>query len=91
MEDGNISKTTADLIAAMTGYDIDIKENEGGKVNMCEAIRGIKEDARTEGEIGAFLKMIEKGALTKEKAAEIAGMKLEEFLEKAEKYKENNK
>lgn len=102
----NISKSTADLITAMTGYDIEIKENEGGKVNMCEAIRGIKEDAwtkgkkegkaegivegRDEGEMGAFLKMIGKGILTEEAAAEITGMKLEEFLEKAEKYKKEN-
>ncbi len=90
----NISKATADIITAMTGYDIDITENEGGKVNMCEAIRGLKEDAwsegRTEGieqgHIEMLVKLIGKGTLTEKEAAENAGMPLEVFKEKAAKY-----
>lgn len=89
-----ISKETADLITAMTGYDIEIKENEGGKVNMCEAIRGIREEAWTEGKVeGKFellVELIGEGTMTEEKAAKKAGMKLEEFKVKVANYKKAN-
>ena len=42
----NVSKETADVINAVTGYDVKIVPDERGKVNMCDAIKGIKEDAR---------------------------------------------
>jgi len=45
----NVSKETADVINAVTGYDMNIVPDERGRVNMCDAIKGIKEDARNEG------------------------------------------
>ena len=45
----SVSKETADVINAVTGYDMNIVPDERGNVNMCEAIKGIKEDARNEG------------------------------------------
>jgi len=97
-----ISKETADLITAMTGYDIEIKENEGGKVNMCEAIRGIREDAwiegkkegkeegKVEGKFELLVELIRKGILTEKVAAENSGMTLEEFKVKVANYKKAN-
>ena len=45
----NVSKETADVINAVTGYDVELKTNERGNVNMCEAIKGIREDAWLQG------------------------------------------
>jgi hypothetical protein len=44
----NISRRTANMINIVTGSDFKI-DNGKEKINMCEAIKGMREDARMEG------------------------------------------
>ena len=87
----SVSKTTADLINLMTGYDFSVPEDEGGNVNVCEAIKGIKEDAwndgrnegKDEGKIITLLEFIDDGIIDIDEAAKRAGMTVEEFKRRA--------
>ncbi len=94
----NVSKETADVINAVTGYDVKIVPDERGKVNMCDAIKGIKEDARNDGwnagwndgnlkgmETGVYntlITLVNQGKLSLSDAAETAHLTVPEFIEK---------
>ena len=75
----NVSKETADVINAVTGYDVELKTNERGNVNMCEAIKGIREDAWLQGRKEA-----------NEENARILAEKDEKLAEKDEKLAEKD-
>lgn len=76
----NVSKETADVINAVTGYDVELKTNERGNVNMCEAIKGIREDAWLQGRKEA-----------NEENARILAEKDEKLAEKDEKLAEKDR
>lgn len=49
---------------------------------MCEAIEGIKRDAKEEGVLEILLSLVQDGILTLADAAKRAGMTVSEFAEK---------
>ena len=53
---------------------------------MCEAIKGIREDAWTEGQFELLVELVRKEILTEKVAAENSGMTLEEFKKKVADY-----
>lgn len=67
-----------------------IVPDERGKVNMCDAIKGIKEDARNEGmligmETGIYntlIALVNQGKLSLSDAAATAHLTVPEFIEK---------
>ena len=68
------------------GYDVKIVPDERGKVNMCDAIKGIKEDARNEGiETGTYdtlTILVNQGKLSVSDAADTVHLTVPEFIEK---------
>ncbi|MBQ6342579.1 MAG: Rpn family recombination-promoting nuclease/putative transposase [Anaerolineaceae bacterium] len=89
-----IDRETANVINIVTDSKMTIKEKED-TVNMCEAIKEIREEGREEGraagreegiEIGSFrmlVKLFRSGKLTASSASEEAGISVKEFEERA--------
>jgi len=83
----NISRRTANMINVVTGSDFKI-DNGKEKINMCEAIKGMREDARIEGARDANTetarKVLALGKLSFDEIATICNLTLEEVKKLAE-------
>ena len=84
-----VSKKTVDMLNVITNSGLRYNDGEEN-VNMCEAIEGIREDARAEGraegkaegELKVLINLVKKGILTLTQAAEEANLTVPEFEEK---------
>jgi hypothetical protein len=83
----NISRRTANMINVVTGSDFKI-DNGKEKINMCEAIKGMREDARIESARDANTetarKVLALGKLSFDEIAAIYNLTLEEVKKLAE-------
>ena len=78
----SISKKTADIVNIVTNSNLCYNTKEEG-VNMCEAIEGIRNDAKAEGieegVLKTLLSLVKDGILTSSDAAKRANMTVSEF------------
>ena len=81
----SVSRKTADMINIVTSSDMHF-EYRKERVDMCEAIEGIRNDAKEEGIEEGILKtligLVKDGILTIADAAKRANMTVPEFEEK---------
>jgi len=81
-----ISRRTADMVNIVTGSNLHYTVGEE-RVDMCEAIEGIraegKEEGRMEGVLSTLASLVKDGILTLADAAERANMSVSEFKSKA--------
>ena len=84
----SVSKRTADMVSIVTNSDLKFSTREE-RVDMCEAIEGIKNDALnegiSEGKLEAFSGLVKDGIITIEEAAKRSGLTVEEFKNKLNK------
>lgn len=85
----DVSKRTADMVSIVTESDLHYAERKE-RVNMCEAIRGIKNDGIEEGTFKTLMGLVKKGLLTLTQAAEEVNLSVEEFEEKVKQLSEND-
>ena len=89
----SVSRKTADMLNIVTSSGLHYKDREE-RVDMCEAIEGIRNDARAEGKaegkaegrgegiLDTLISLVKKGRLTLSQAAEEANMSISEFESK---------
>lgn len=73
------------LINTLTGSNLKINEMKE-ESNMCEAIEGIKEDSRKEGEFKALFRLIEDGIITIKQAAKSLNISEKAFKKQLSEY-----
>ena len=73
----SVSRKTADMLNIVTSSGLHYKDREE-RVDMCEAIEGIKNDAV----LDTLISLVKKGLLTLSQAAEEANMSISEFESK---------
>jgi hypothetical protein len=61
-----------------------LKTTEGGLQTMCEFSQRLLAEGRAEGELKAYLRLVEQGVITKVRAAELLGVSQAEFEKRAE-------
>ena len=85
----SVSKKTADLVNVVTKSNLHYDDREE-RVDMCEAIEGIRNDARAEGiekgrvegTLKTLISLVKDGILTITEAASRANMTVAEFEDK---------
>lgn len=77
----SVSKKTADMVNVVTSSNLHYNDGEE-RVDMCEAIEGIRNDAREEGILETLIGLVKDGILTIADAAKRADMTVPEFEEK---------
>ena len=77
----SVSRKTADMVNVVTNSNLHYANGEE-RVDMCEAIEGIRKDCIEEGMLKTLIGLVKKGLLTVAQAAEEAHMTVPEFEEK---------
>lgn len=86
----NLSRKTAVTINTLTNSDLNIGDREE-YINMCEAIKGIRDEGRAEGKIEVLKSLVERGIISISQAAKELDISIEEFQEKINTNIKDNK
>ncbi len=81
----SVPNEAVSLINTLTGSNLEINEMKE-ESNMCEAIEGIKEDGRKEGEFKALFRLIEEGIITIKQAAKSLKISEKAFKKQLSEY-----
>jgi hypothetical protein len=81
----SVPNEAVSLINTLTGSNLEINEMKE-ESNMCEAIEGIKEDSRKEGEFKALFRLIEEGIITIKQAAKSLKISEKAFKKQLSEY-----
>ena len=95
----SVDVETVEFVNLVTNSKLTYEKGKDGKVDMCQAIEGIRnegiemgiEQGIEKGSILTLFNLVEKGAITIEYAADQSGMSVPEFEAKAKEYTEENK
>ena len=86
----SVDEETVDFVNLVTNSKLTYKKRKDGKVDMCQAIEGIRNEGiemgMEKGYILALFNLVEKGAITMESAAAESGLSLSDFEAKAKEY-----
>ena len=77
----SVSRKTADMVNVVTNSNLHYNDGEE-RVDMCEAIEGIRNEGIEEGFLKALIGLVKDGILTIADAAKRANMTVPEFEEK---------
>ena len=86
----SVDVETVDFVNLVTNSKLTYEKGKDGKVDMCQAIEGIRNEGIEKGSILTLFNLVEKGAITIEYAADQSGMSVPEFEAKAKEYNEEN-
>ena len=77
----SVSRKTADMLNIVTNSNLHYNEGEA-RVDMCEAIEGIRKDAREEGILATLVSLVKDNIISITEAAKRADMSISEFESK---------